>query len=80
VTNLVLLCPFHHRLHHRGGITITGPAPNVTVTVTSGRKLSSGSLARPPNRPPPDVAPYRGPTGERADWWYYDPFEPKQAG
>src|ERR1700712_692751 len=23
--NLVLLCPYHHRLHHRGGITITGP-------------------------------------------------------
>ena len=24
--NLVLLCPYHHRLHHRGVITITGPA------------------------------------------------------
>ncbi|WP_156448651.1 HNH endonuclease signature motif containing protein, partial [Mycobacterium sp. NAZ190054] len=24
--NLVLVCPFHHRLHHRGGITLTGPA------------------------------------------------------
>ncbi len=24
--NLVLVCPYHHRLHHRGGITITGPA------------------------------------------------------
>ena len=23
--NLVLLCPYHHRLHHRGVITITGP-------------------------------------------------------
>jgi hypothetical protein len=74
--NLVLVCPYHHQLHHRGAITITGPAPNVTVTDSSGRKLSSGSLARPPNRPPPDVAPYRGPTGERADWWYYDPFQP----
>ena len=74
--NLVLLCPYHHRLHHRGGITITGPAPGITVTDSDGRELHSGSLARPPNRPPPDVAPYRGPTGERADWWYYTPFEP----
>ena len=24
--NLVLVCPYHHRLHHRGVITITGPA------------------------------------------------------
>jgi len=23
--NLVLVCPHHHRLHHRGVITITGP-------------------------------------------------------
>ena len=26
LNNLVLLCPYHHRLHHRGLITITGPA------------------------------------------------------
>ncbi len=30
--NLVLLCPYHHRLHHRGAITITGPPDNLTVT------------------------------------------------
>ena len=24
--NLVLVCPYHHRAHHRGAITITGPA------------------------------------------------------
>ena len=75
--NLVLLCPYHHRLHHRGAITITGPPDNLTVTDSHGRTLSSGSLARPPNRPPPDVAPYRGPLGERAQWKWYDPFEPK---
>jgi hypothetical protein len=28
--NLVLLCPYHHRLHHRGVITITGPAEVLT--------------------------------------------------
>lgn len=75
--NLVLVCPFHHRLHHRGGITITGPAPHITVTDHEGNELSSGSLARPPNHPPPDVGPYRGPTGDRAQWKWYTPFEPK---
>jgi hypothetical protein len=75
--NLVLLCPYHHRLHHRGGITIHGPAPDITVTDSDGHQLSTESLARPPNRPPPDVAPCRGPLGERADWWYYTPFEPQ---
>ncbi|MCT7657241.1 HNH endonuclease signature motif containing protein [Mycobacterium deserti] len=75
--NLVLVCPYHHRLHHRGVITIRGPADNLTVTDSDGRQLDSGSLARPPNRPPPAVAPYPGPTGERADWWWYQPFEPQ---
>ena len=74
--NLVLVCPYHHRLHHRGVITITGPAHQLTVTDSAGRALSPASLARPPNRPPPAVAPCRGPTGERADWWWYDPFQP----
>ena len=75
--NLVLLCPYHHRLHHRGVITITGPADRLTVTDSAGRVLRAGSLARPPNQPPPAVAPYRGPTGERADWWWYQPFQPQ---
>ncbi|WP_333889801.1 HNH endonuclease signature motif containing protein, partial [Mycolicibacterium gadium] len=70
--NLVLLCPYHHR----GAITITGPAPNITVSDSTGQRLSSGSLARPPNRPPPDVPPYRGPIGERAQWKWYTPFQP----
>src|SRR5262245_36706916 len=77
LVNLVLLCPYHHRLHHRGVITITGPADALVVTDSSGRPLSAGSLARPPNRPPPAVAPCPGPTGERADWWWYEPFQPQ---
>jgi hypothetical protein len=75
--NIILLCPYHHRLHHRGGITITGPADRLVITDATGRKLHRGSLARPPTTPPPDVPPYRGPTGERADWWWYTPFQPQ---
>jgi hypothetical protein len=75
--NLVLVCPYHHRLHHRGVITITGPADDLIVTDSSGQPLRAGSLARPPNLPPPAVAPWPGPTGERADWWWYEPFQPQ---
>jgi Domain of unknown function (DUF222)/HNH endonuclease len=75
--NLVLLCPYHHRLHHRGVITITGPAHRLCVTDSAGRPLNPGALARPPTKPPPAVGPCPGPTGERADWWWYEPFQPQ---
>ena len=75
--NLVLLCPYHHRMHHRGIITITGPADRLVVTDSNGHTLSNASLARPPTQPPPTVAPYPGPTGERAHWWWYQPFQPQ---
>ena len=74
--NLVLVCPYHHRLHHRGAITLTGPADELTVTDSRGQPISAASLARPPTRPPPAVPPCPGPTGERADWWWYQPFDP----
>jgi hypothetical protein len=77
LVNLVLVCAYHHRLHHRGVITITGPADDLIVTDSSGRRLTAGSLARPPTKPPPAVAPWPGPTGERADWWWYEPFRPQ---
>ncbi len=64
--NLVLVCPYHHRMHHRGEITIAGPADRLVVTDRFGTVLSNRSLARPPTQPPPTVAPYKGPTGERA--------------
>ncbi|MHA7722712.1 HNH endonuclease signature motif containing protein [Mycobacterium sp. ML4] len=75
--NLVLVCPYHHRLHHRGEITITGDAEHLSVTDSDGDPLHPGSLARPPTSPPPDVAAYPGPTGERAQWKWYDPFQPQ---
>ena len=74
--NLALVCPFHHRAHHRGDITITGPAHRLTVIDTDGNIMRSGSLARPPTTAPPNVAAYRGPTGERAQWKWYHPYEP----
>ncbi|MBB5167289.1 hypothetical protein HNP02_007295 [Mycobacterium sp. AZCC_0083] len=75
--NLVLVCPYHHRAHHRGVITITGPAQHLVVTDQDNRPLKAGSLARPPTTPPPAVKPCSGPTGERADWWWYQPFQPQ---
>jgi hypothetical protein len=77
LANLVLVCPYHHRLHHRGVITITGPAADLVVTDSCGQPLRAGSLARPPNLPPPAVPPCPGPTGERAHWWWYEPFQPQ---
>ncbi|WP_372509733.1 HNH endonuclease signature motif containing protein [Mycobacterium alsense] len=77
LANLVLVCPYHHRSHHRGLITITGPASELSVTDETGRPLSPASLARPPTLPRPTVAPCPGPLGERADWWWYTPFQPQ---
>jgi Domain of unknown function (DUF222)/HNH endonuclease len=75
--NLVLVCPYHHRLHHQGLITITGPAHHLTVTDRDGHILTHGSLARPPTTLPPAVPPCHGSSGERAQWWWYDPFQPQ---
>ncbi len=74
--NLTLVCAHHHRLHHRGLITIRGPGDAVTVTDVAGRILDGSSVARPPTLPPPPVPPYAGPLGERAQWHWYEPFDP----
>jgi hypothetical protein len=76
LSNLVLVCPYHHRLHHQGGVTLTGPAADLLVTDSDGHRLHPGSLARPPTLAPPNVPPCPGPTGERAQWWWYQPFQP----
>jgi len=77
--NLVLVCPYHHRLHHKRGITLTGPASRLVVTDATGRRLTNGSLARPPTTAPPDVPAHPGPGGARCDWWWYTPYQPPAA-
>ncbi len=77
--NLVLVCPYHHRLHHKRGISLTGPASRLVVTDATGRHLTNGSLARPPTTAPPQVAPHPGPGGARCDWWWYTPYQPPAA-
>ncbi|GAA1660696.1 hypothetical protein MMUR_60020 [Mycolicibacterium murale] len=77
--NLVLVCPYHHRLHHTRGITLAGPASRLVVTDATGRHLTNGSLARPPTTAPPQVAPHPGPGGARCDWWWYTPYQPPPA-
>ncbi len=70
--NLALVCPHHHRLHHRGVLTIRGPANALEVTDRRGRPITGASLARPPTtRPRP--ARYQHPTGERFDTKWYQP-------
>ena len=74
--NLVLVCPHHHREHHRGAITISGTADTLVVTDSDGDVLTHGPLARPPTTPAPIVEPCRGPLGERAQWKWYHPYQP----
>jgi hypothetical protein len=75
---LVLVCPFHHRQHHRGLITIRGPGHAVTVLDRNGEEMHAGSVARAPRGSPPTAAPYAGPIGERCNWYWYHPFEPHE--
>ena len=51
--NLVLLCPFHHRLHHSGGITITGPADHLVVTDADGKPSTRDRWPGPRLNPHP---------------------------
>ncbi len=57
LSNLVLLCPYHHRAHHRGLITITGPAEHLAVTDSNGT-----TTHRRIHRPRPHTTPTRCPT------------------
>ena len=52
LSNLVLVCPYHHRLHHRGIITITGPA-RTAHRDRQRRPRTERRIAGPPAEPTP---------------------------
>jgi hypothetical protein len=67
--NTCALCPYHHRLHHKGLLGIEGDANgDLVFTDHRGRRLRLVGQPRPPTPDDtPRVPPYRGPTGERLD-------------
>ena len=81
--NLVALCQHHHRLHHRGGLGISGNADDphgMTFTDERGRILDPTGRPVPPRRAPEQAARELGipggnwthPTGERLDPFWVD--------
>ena len=66
--NLVLVCPYHHRLHHRGVITITGPAHHLTSPTAPAENSAQDrwrahrTSPRPPSHRAPGP-PASAPTG-----------------
>jgi len=75
--NLLALCQFHHRLHHRGGLGITGNADvpdGVAFTDERGRPLAASGRPVPPGDPPWPPGNWTHPTGERFDpsWVHFD--------
>jgi hypothetical protein len=82
--NLIAVCPRHHRMHHRGELTISGDAERpdgLTVRNRHGTVLEHTHCARPPTPgtglPAPGIAPYQHPTGERFDTTLVD-FHPSR--
>jgi hypothetical protein len=80
--NLLCLCSFHHRLHHRGRLGITGDADAppegtdaVVFTDERGRRMQAVGRPAPPGDPPAEAARRLGlpvgrwdhPIGERLD-------------
>lgn len=80
--NLLALCQFHHRGHHRGWLGIAGDAdePNgVVFTDERGRRLQPCGRPVPPgNRPPPPGSWVPAP-GEPLDPWAIYFNEPARA-
>ena len=69
--NLVSLCPKHHRMHHQGGLGITGNADEFDGIVFTDRDRRRLCGVDPPDsRPEPPVAPrpYEAPLRGRFDW------------
>ena len=68
--NLMALCQHHHRLHHRGGLGITGNADEpdgVVFTDARGRRLASCGRPVPPGDNPLAAGNYTHPSGEGLD-------------
>ena len=70
-SNLLSLCPRHHRLHHRNRLGITGNADEndgVRFTDEHGRLLdTSGRPTQPTGPPPTPSRPYEHPEGTPLD-------------
>lgn len=66
LANLVLLCRFHHRLHHRGGYTI-----HATERPGEFRffEPDGDEIGRAPDRAPPDLASIPERTGIEPTWF-----------
>jgi hypothetical protein len=82
--NLICLCPYHHRVHHRGDLGIHGNADEpdgVVFTNRHGRVIAStGARPVPPGAPPPPpTGEYRHPLGERVDTWSIEFTEPRHS-
>jgi Domain of unknown function (DUF222)/HNH endonuclease len=70
-SNLLALCPFHHRMLHTGRLRITGDPDDpdgLTFSDDRGRELTP-ARARPPTGQPPTTPPYRHPSGEHLNGW-----------
>lgn len=79
-SNLICLCPRHHRLHHQGRLGIVGDADidnGVEFTDANGAVLGvTGSRPQPLGAPPPPIrGTWRHPLGERLDfrWLAFTP-------
>ena len=75
--NLLALCQFHHRLHHRGGLGVTGNADDpdgVVFTDDRGRLLAACARPVPPGERPWPPGHWVYPAGERYDpsWVHFD--------
>jgi hypothetical protein len=70
-SNLISLCPRHHKLHHHGELGITGNPDQfddiVFTDATGTRRLGVGQPAAPVTIPQPDQ-PYAPPLNARFDW------------
>jgi hypothetical protein len=82
--NLIALCPFHHRAHHKGHFSVEGNADDpdgITFTV-DGKPLARPAPRPPDAAPPPSPPPgyvYQHPTGEQLDMWCVAFTPPRQA-